>query len=153
MSPPESIVPMVIVATGSGVATVRGLLEEREAADPEKTGRAILFYGTQSRKTCEPLIQMLEGYKERGVLTDLLFAFSRDTTLKRNYVQDVMQENLEKILEYWSDPEAQFFFSGRGSISDELRDIMIQVLQIAGGYGIEEAVTMNEQHRFVMEVF
>lgn len=75
---------MHTVGPGTGVAPLRGFLQDREAS--KATGPAILFFGCRNDDDYIYKEEM-EGFLARGVLQDLQVAFSRKVKGKKDYVQ------------------------------------------------------------------
>jgi sulfite reductase (NADPH) flavoprotein alpha-component len=83
-----------MIGPGTGIAPFRAFLEERAATGA--SGKNWIFFGEQRREFDFLYREELEGYLQRGVLTRLDTAFSRDQQHKL-YVQHRMKENAAEL--------------------------------------------------------
>jgi sulfite reductase (NADPH) flavoprotein alpha-component len=98
----------IMVGPGTGIAPFRAFVQERVATGA--TGRNWLFFGDQRRGTDFLYEEEWQQYLERGQLTRLDTAFSRDQLLKV-YVQDRMRENARELWA-WLQGGAHFYVCG-----------------------------------------
>jgi sulfite reductase (NADPH) flavoprotein alpha-component len=97
-----------MVGPGTGIAPFRAFVQERVATGA--TGRNWLFFGDQRKGTDFLYEEEWKHYLERGQLTRLDTAFSRDQLLKV-YVQDRMRENAKELWA-WLQGGAHFYVCG-----------------------------------------
>jgi len=106
--PADPVAPVIMVGPGTGVAPFRAFLHERDAAGA--AGRNWLFYGDQRGGLDFLYESELRDFLDRGVLTRLDTAFSRDGDNKL-YVQHRMLERGAALYD-WLQSGAYVFVCG-----------------------------------------
>ena len=152
--PKDTGTPMIMAALGAGIAPVLALLEHRKIIrDEEHLGKAVLYFGARNKAGYVELEKILDGYKNIGVLEEYYIAYSRDGQ-KKVYITDLMQNDINRLWEYWKDDRAEFFYCGppRG-IPDTLRKIMDKVVAQGKNITEEEGNKINQDHHFWLEAF
>jgi sulfite reductase (NADPH) flavoprotein alpha-component len=97
-----------MVGPGTGVAPFRAFLEERAAVGAR--GKSWLFFGGQRHAYDFLYQEELEGHLQRGTLTRLDTAFSRDRAQKV-YVQHRLKERAAEVWA-WLQEGAHFYVCG-----------------------------------------
>jgi len=141
--PADPSVPVIMVGPGTGVAPFRAFLHERMAT--KAPGRNWLFFGHQRSDYDFFYADELAGLKQKGVLSRLSLAWSRDTDAKF-YVQDRMRQS-GRDLWAWLADGAHFYVCG-----DALRmakDVERTLVDIVAQHG---ARTTDEAVAFVAEL-
>ena len=106
--PDDDNTPIIMVGPGTGIAPFRAFLQERSARGAK--GKNWLFFGEQHRKFDFLFESELVDYHQRGLLTRLDTAFSRDQQAKL-YVQHRMLENARELWA-WLSEGAYFYVCG-----------------------------------------
>lgn len=134
--PSDPTRPMIMVGPGTGIAPFRAFLEERAAT--RATGRNWLFFGDQKR-SCDFLYrEELEALRERGVLSRLDLAFSRDQA-EKVYVQNHLLEQAREVFA-WLEEGAHFYVCGDAKrMAKDVDAALHQVLMTAGGKSPDQA--------------
>ncbi|OHT16021.1 Iron only hydrogenase large subunit, C-terminal domain containing protein [Tritrichomonas foetus] len=144
--------PMILVATGRGIGSIISILELRQY-DDGPFGKCILFYGCQSGEGYKPLIDELQEFKKNGAVDEVYVACSRDTE-KKQYVQDAMREQQDKLWELWQDPQCSLIYSGfPGTICDDIISIMIEIAETFGDAAVDEAREFYDNHNVIWRRF
>lgn len=123
---PAPDAPIVMIGPGTGVAPFRAFLEERAATGAR--GRNWLFFGAR-QAACDFLYgEELVALRDRGVLTRLDCAFSRDGA-ERIYVQRRMREQAAE-LRRWIDEGATVYVCG--DAKRMAPDVQAALIEIVG---------------------
>ncbi|CAM3613937.1 flavodoxin domain-containing protein [Parendozoicomonas haliclonae] len=109
--------PMIMVATGAGIAPMMCLLQER--LHRKHTGENWLLFGNRKSSADFYYQDELEAMLEQGQLTHLETAFSRDSEAKV-YVQDVLGQQRERLAEWLLDRNAKLYVCGRKDLRDAI---------------------------------
>jgi sulfite reductase (NADPH) flavoprotein alpha-component len=109
--PAQGETPVIMIGPGTGVAPFRAFLQERDATGA--SGGNWLFFGHQRSHTDFFYQDEMEAYLEKGTLTHLSLAWSRDGD-KKVYVQDRLREAGKGIWD-WIARGAHIYICGDAS--------------------------------------
>ena len=146
--------PVIMVGPGTGIAPFRAFLEEREARGAK--GKNWLFFGDQHEATDYLYHEQLGQLQEKGVLTHLSLAWSRDGRDKV-YVQSKMREAADELFE-WLEQGACFYVCGdaarmAGDVDKALREIIGERKGLDAN-GVQDYMdTMVKEHRYQRDVY
>merc|ERR1712050_511753 len=139
----EPKVPMVMTGTGTGVAPFLAFAKDREwyinNFGPERAGEMWLFFGCRNRGADYILGDELDQLSDKGVLTHLRPAFSRDGP-KKVYIQDKIKE--EAVGVYSALVEKRGYLYLCGQAGDREKDVLNAVADafvLGGGLSPEDA--------------
>jgi len=132
----EPEVPMVMTGTGTGVAPFLAFAKEREwfvdNFGPERAGEMWLFFGCRNRAKDYILGDDLEMLSEKGVLTHLRPAFSRDGPQKV-YIQDRIKEEAVGVHNALVNKKGYLYLCGQaGDREKDVLDSVTKAFEIAG---------------------
>jgi len=133
--PPTHETPFILTGLGTGIAPIMSIMEDRVVAhnDGEKTGPMALFFGTRNSHAEYTYGNYLEELNQRGILTELKVAFSRDQA-EKVYVQDRIRQNPDIIYDYLVKQDGMFYYCGTGGAAPErVKDAIIDALAQASG--------------------
>ncbi len=135
--PADPTTPIVMVGPGTGVAPFRAFLHERMAV--QAPGDAWLFFGHQ-RKACDFFYEdEFLGLQERGVLTRLSLAWSRDADMPKTYVQDRMRAEAGELWS-WLQRGAHFYVCGDAKrMAADVEKALIEIAMTHGGHDEKSA--------------
>ena len=138
--------PIIMVGPGTGIAPFRGFIQERQYAMErgQTVGEALLFFGCRHRDQDYLYRQELENALQSGALTDLIVAFSRETTNKI-YVQDKIRENQEAILDLLFTRNSHLYICGSSKMSDDVIDTIIGMIQKKKKCSLAEACNLFQE--------
>lgn len=151
---PSEDVPVIFCGPGTGIAPFRAFLEERKATQAK--GKAWLFFGEVSQKTCYFYADEWEGYLADGTLTKLTTAWSRDQA-EKIYVQHKMLENSVDFYA-WLEQGAIFYVCGDASrMAVDVDKALHSIIEKEGGKTPEEAAAyvqaMKDAKRYRRDVY
>ncbi|OCH86500.1 cytochrome P450 [Obba rivulosa] len=157
--PSDPTVPMVMFAAGSGLAPMRGFLQER--AMQKKAGRevakSLLFFGCRSPS--EDFLYSdsdLKEWTELGIV-DVRPAFSRsmENSCGCKYVQDRVWHDGDDI-DIMYNSNAKFYTCGSGKVAQGVKTVLIRLIQRQRGAGESEAAALFElaiRGRYATDIF
>lgn len=151
---PAEDVPVIFCGPGTGIAPFRAFLEERRATQAK--GKAWLFFGEVSQKTCNFYAEEWDEYLADGTLTKLTTAWSRDQA-EKIYVQHKMLENSAELYA-WLEQGAIFYVCGDASrMAVDVDKALHTIIEKEGGKTPEEAVAymaaLKEAKRYRRDVY
>lgn len=152
--PADLTKPIIMVGPGTGIAPFRAFLEEREATGA--SGKNWLFFGDQKR-ACDFLYhdQVVE-WVQKGLLTRLDTAFSRDQE-EKIYVQTRMLQAASELWQ-WLEEGACFYVCGDAKrMAKDVDEALHTIIQTQGGKSAEEAAAyvaeMKKAKRYARDVY
>ncbi len=135
--PADLSTPVIMVGPGTGVAPFRAFLQEREVTGAP--GSNWLFFGHQRRGSDFFYEDELNALKDRGVLTNLTLAWSRDGA-EKIYVQDRMRERGQELFA-WLERGAHFYVCGDAKrMARDVERALVDVVAAHGKRSTDEAV-------------
>ncbi len=151
---PQEETPIIMCGPGTGIAPFRAFLEERKATNAQ--GKAWLFFGEVSSKSCFFYQEEFEAYLADGTLTKLSTAWSRDQA-EKIYVQHKMLEAGAEIWA-WLEQGAIFYVCGDASrMANDVDKALHTIIEKEGGKTPEEAVAymqaLKDAKRYRRDVY
>ncbi|MFD3308145.1 sulfite reductase flavoprotein subunit alpha [Streptomyces sp. NPDC058694] len=152
--PADDSCPMIMIGPGTGIAPFRGFLHERAARGA--SGRNWLFFGDQHGATDFVYEDELAELQERGVLTELDLAFSRDQA-EKIYVQTRMRERSRELYG-WLEEGAHVYVCGDASrMAKDVEAALLGVIAEQRGRGDDDAAEyladLRRAKRYVRDVY
>jgi sulfite reductase (NADPH) flavoprotein alpha-component len=152
--PADPNTPVIMIGPGTGIAPFRAFLEERSASGAR--GKSWLFFGNQHFEYDFLYKDELSQFLDRGVLTKLELAFSRDS-VEKVYVQHRMLEQGAEIWR-WLEEGAQIYVCGDAKrMAVDVNRAIQTIANIHGGLSSEAAqqftATLAKQGRYHKDVY
>jgi sulfite reductase (NADPH) flavoprotein alpha-component len=152
--PTDLTKPVIMVGPGTGIAPFRAFLEEREATGA--SGKNWLFFGDQKRSTDFLYHDQIIEWVQKGFLTRLDTAFSRDQE-EKIYVQTRMLQAASELWQ-WLEEGAHFYVCGDAKrMAKDVDDALHSIIQTAGGKSTDEAAAyvaqMKKEKRYARDVY
>lgn len=145
---PAADVPVVMIGPGVGVAPFRAFLRHRDAVGAG--GRNWLFFGDQHREHDFLYEEELGDLANRGTLTRLDLAFSRDQA-EKHYVQDEVRAAGDQLREWVADGAYIFVCGDKARMAPDVDRALADVLNKG-----TEGSTLNDLRaagRYVKDVY
>ncbi|RAP62701.1 benzoyl-CoA oxygenase [Achromobacter sp. HZ01] len=122
---------LIMICTGTGSAPMRAMTERcRRRIDSGENGRLMLFFGARTERELPyfgPLMKLPSDF------IDINLALSREAGQPKRYVQDLIRERADKVLELLADRNTCIYVCGlKGmevGVLDALRDVTVQAGQ------------------------
>ncbi len=151
---PQEETPIIMCGPGTGIAPFRAFLEERKATNAK--GKAWLFFGEVSAKSCFFYKEEFEAYLADGTLTKFSTAWSRDQA-EKIYVQHKMLENSAEFWD-WLEQGAILYVCGDASrMANDVDKALHTIIEKEGGKTPEEAAAyvqaMKDAKRYRRDVY
>lgn len=152
--PDDGTAPMIMVGPGTGVAPFRAFLQERETLG--HGGDNWLFFGDQRGETDFLYGDEFTSMRERGLLTRLSLAWSREGPHKV-YVQHLMLESGAEIWN-WLERGAHFYVCGDAArmaaeVDDALKQIVMEHGKRDEASATEYLGALRKAHRYQRDVY
>jgi sulfite reductase (NADPH) flavoprotein alpha-component len=151
---PQEETPIIMCGPGTGIAPFRAFLEERQATQAK--GKAWLFFGEVSEKSCFFYKDEFEAWLADGTLTKLTTAWSRDQA-EKIYVQHRMLEHAAELWQ-WLEQGAIFYVCGDAArMALDVDKALHTIIEQQGGKSPEEAVAymqaLKDAKRYRRDVY
>jgi benzoyl-CoA 2,3-dioxygenase component A len=119
---------LIMICTGTGSAPMRAMTERRRRrVDLKEGGKLMLFFGARSQKELPyfgPLMNLPKDF------IDINFAFSREGTGAKRYVQHRMRERAADVASLLRDDDTYIYVCGlkgmEAGVLEALRDICVE---------------------------
>jgi sulfite reductase (NADPH) flavoprotein alpha-component len=152
--PADGAKDCIMVGPGTGIAPFRAFVQERVATGA--TGRNWLFFGDQRQGTDFLYEEEWKAYLERGQLSRLDTAFSRDQLLKV-YVQDRMRENAAELWA-WLQGGAHFYVCGDAKrmakdVDTALHSIVAEQGKMTPAQAVDYVKQLKKDGRYQRDVY
>ncbi|KAJ7771297.1 fatty acid hydroxylase [Mycena maculata] len=157
--PSDPRIPVVMFCAGSGIAPMRGFIQERAAqkATGREVGKTLLFFGC--RAPDQDFLYSDSDFAEWTKLDvlDVRPAFSRSSSESEGckYVQDRILKDTADIMTQYRQG-ASFFTCGSGNAAKGIKTSLIEIIKNANNFGIAEATEHFEKitkGRYATDIF
>lgn len=158
--PPDPSVPVVMIAAGSGVAPMRGFIQERalQKEAGRDVGKMTLFFGCRSPEDDFLYSKSdFDKWSKLGIL-EVRPAFSRDSEKSEGckHVQDRIWKD-RAVISKWFDQGASYYFCGAGKVALEVKSKLKDMIMEGKGCTEEEAdrglERLSKASRFATDIF
>lgn len=151
---PHEETPIIMCGPGTGIAPFRAFLEERKATNAK--GKAWLFFGEVSAKSCYFYKEEFEAYLADGTLTKLSTAWSRDQA-EKIYVQHKMLEASAELWAWLEQGAIMYVCGDAARMAGDVDKALHSIIEKEGGKSPEEAAAyvqaMKEAKHYRRDVY
>lgn len=148
----------ILVAVGTGLAPFLGFLEHKQRTESDlPKGHTWLYVGA---KTPQAILKphQLQVWHETNVLQRLRICYSRSSEMPPKYVQDLLEEDAEKLVTLLLQPSSVLYVCADGakiskSIDDGLRRCLQLVLQLNETEAMQRLKELRAQGKYREDVW
>ncbi|KAG1685134.1 Nitric oxide synthase, brain [Nymphon striatum] len=131
--PNNASVPVIMIGPGTGIAPFRGFWHHRLMLLNKETnmGDMILVFGCRTFSTYLYRNE-IKSMVEKGALTKVFTAFSRESRLPKKYVQDLILENADAFYDYIVNKKCHVYVCGDVSMAEGVNKTIKKTLKHIG---------------------
>merc|ERR1712048_2853 len=144
---PESSVPVIMVGPGTGLAPMRGFIQERVAS---KAKENLLFFGCRNESDYIYKDE-LEAWVKGGWL-DLHVAFSRKEGTPKTYVQHLIPKQAERITEMIKQGGRIYVCGDASKMAPDVRNAFSSIF-VQAGFDKDYVQEMVDNGRYCQDVW
>ncbi|XP_065334274.1 nitric oxide synthase-like protein isoform X2 [Cloeon dipterum] len=156
--PEDPMRPIIMVGPGTGIAPFRGFWEHRRA-ELEKTSKAgnmWLFFGCRNKE-----LDLYAGEKQdmlaANVLQRVFLALSRETTIPKTYVQDLIRTEGAAIYKQIVVQKGHFYVCGDCTMAEHVYRTLKEIIRVHGGMSDSAVETymllLRDENRYHEDIF
>lgn len=134
---------LILIGNGTGIAGLMSHLYQREHWQQQRNW---LIFGERQQQYDHLYAEQLQHWQQRGFLTDLDYAFSRDQQQKI-YVQDRLLQKADQLRQWIADGAAIYICGSLSGMAQQVEQVLIQIL------GETQLEQLREQHRYQRDVY
>jgi NADH-quinone oxidoreductase subunit G len=159
--PVDSAAPMLLVGLGTGLAPMRALLQDRlkDKREGKPIGISLFYQACRYKKQDFILQDEIAVFKQEGVLTTHIGAFSHDDSKRFETVDLLISENPNLAWKILKQPNAHYYYCGPAAynIPAKIEAALYQACLKAGNITEEHATKIFEkakgEKRWLVEAF
>lgn len=129
--------PLLMVAAGTGLSPLHGILEDRVARGVPNDAPVALFFGCRNEREFLQR-EALMAWRAQGHLHHLSVAFSRQGPSKA-YVQDALDVEGARVWDVLQRAECRLMICGDAKMAQDVEERLLQVLQREAGQSYSAA--------------
>lgn len=145
--PEDPSIPMIMIATGTGLSPFRGFLQERAAqGQNSKLGPALLLYGCRAPNSDFIYEDEIRQFESDGVV-EIVTAYSSGADGSKAWVQHKVAERGGQILDLMSKGGVVYVCGAADTVAPALRQTFADLYQQHAGVAAEDATAWLEEQR------
>ncbi|XP_030402447.1 nitric oxide synthase, endothelial isoform X1 [Gopherus evgoodei] len=164
--PQDPSAPCILVGPGTGIAPFRGFWQQRlhdMETEGLRVGEMILVFGCRCARLDHLYQQEALEAQQKGALSRVLTAFSRDPDVPKAYVQDILRTQLaDDVYQVLCQRGGHLYVCGDVTMATGVLQTVQQILAQEGGMTLAEAgdliselrrVSPQDQNRYHEDIF
>ncbi|XP_076253398.1 nitric oxide synthase isoform X1 [Rhynchophorus ferrugineus] len=150
--------PIVLVGPGTGIAPFRGFWQHRyvQLKSKHNIGKIWLFFGCRTKEMDLYKEEKEKMIKEK-VLDRVFLALSRETNIKKTYVQNLALEESAEIYNLLVIQEGHFYVCGDCTMAEHVHQTLKQIIKKYGNMSEDEVesfmLSLRDQNRYHEDIF
>jgi sulfite reductase alpha subunit-like flavoprotein len=153
---------LILIGPGTGIAPFVGFLRQKQStmkdcSVDDHSCSIDVYYGCRHHDHDWLYKEELDGFVAAGLVTKQFTAFSRDDGSRHRYVQHLLQENADRLLQQVMDEGASIFLCGDGNaMAKDVQATLVVLLEQRVGTRVEAQRYLDEMKtngRFVMDIW
>lgn len=150
LMPSDPQAHLMMICTGTGSAPFRGFTMRRQRTMPEQNGTLSLYFGA---RTPEALPYFGPLKKVRDSFLAKYFAFSRVAGEPKEYVQDRMRQDADRIAKLLTDPHTHIYICGLKAMEIGVESAFADIARGAGLNWNQIRDSLREAGRYHVETY
>lgn len=145
--PDDPTTPMIMIATGTGLAPFRGFLQERAAqARTASVGPSLLLYGCREPNSDFIYEDEVRQFESDGIV-EVVTAYSNGPNGTKEWVQNKVTERADQILDLMEKGGVVYVCGAADTVAPALRRTFAQIYQQHAGVPRDDADAWVEDQR------
>lgn len=150
LMPEDPEARMLMICTGTGSAPFRAFTMRRQRTIGGKSGGMVMFFGARSPESL-PYFGPLNKVPQSLLETHMVF--SRIPGAPKEYVQDRMMVEEDKVAEMLGDPKTHIYICGLRGMEEGVEKAFTNIAESLGQQWIALRDTMREEGRYHVETY
>ncbi|XP_059483538.1 nitric oxide synthase-like protein isoform X3 [Neocloeon triangulifer] len=159
--PEDPMRPIIMVGPGTGIAPFRGFWEHRRAEIENgkkgmKAGPMWLFFGCRNKELDLYSVEKNNMLKA-NVLQKVFLALSRETTIPKTYVQDLIRTESAAIYKQIVVQKGHFYVCGDCTMAEHVYRTLKEIIKVHGGMTDASVETymllLRDENRYHEDIF
>lgn len=136
--------PLIMIGPGLGVIPYLGMLEELSASVSDTVSKRLLFTTWRNKGVDDVYLSELQQYE---LLSQLHFAYTRDTDQSKTYVQNlILSQKRTEVTRLLQDPDTKVYICGEGKLMiPQIESSLVQCLRNDGRVSESDAQKMLKE--------
>ncbi|ODM95587.1 Nitric oxide synthase [Orchesella cincta] len=158
--PTDTSRPMIMIGPGTGIAPFRGFWQERKILGNRKPGsrfgKMTLFFGCRTKEMILYRSE-LESLKKESILSDIFLALSREPSVKKTYVQDLLRREGDAVARQIMKEGGHVYVCGDCTMAEDVYQTLKSIVQERGMLNDAEVenymLSLRDDNRYHEDIF